>query len=74
MVMVLLFQAALTPEGRPAGVPIPVAPVVLWVMAVKAVLIQRVGVLEAVPAVLFGLTVTVLVAVASEQPPVPVTV
>ena len=53
-------QAAVTPAGKPVAVPIPVAPVVVRVMLVNAVLIQRVGVLEAVPAVLLGLTVLVM--------------
>ncbi len=64
--MVLETHAAVTPAGNPVAVPIPVAPVVACVMLVKAVLIQRVGVLDAVPAVLMGLTVLampVLVAV-----------
>ena len=57
--IVITFDAhdADTPAGRPVAVPIPVAPVVVRVMFVKAVLIHNVGVLEAVPAVLVGFTV-----------------
>lgn len=57
MVIVLLAQAADTPEGSPVTVPMPVAPFVAWVMAVKAVLIQSVGVEEAAPTVLTALKV-----------------
>jgi hypothetical protein len=45
--MVLDDHAALTPAGRPVAVPIPVAPVVEWVILVNAVLIHNVGVEEA---------------------------
>jgi hypothetical protein len=55
MVMVLEAQFAVTPAGSPLDVPMPVAPVVAWVMLVKALLMQSVGVLEAAPAVLFPL-------------------
>ena len=48
----------------------PVAPVVECVMFVKAVLIHKVGVLDAAPAVLFGVTVIVPVAFTIPQPPV----
>ena len=44
-------QAAVTPAGSPVAVPIPVAPVVVCVIFVNTVLIQRVGVEEAVPTV-----------------------
>jgi len=62
MVIVLLFQEAATPAGRPLApaVPafaIPVAPVVVYVILDNAVLIQTVGVEEGDAAVLFGLTV-----------------
>ena len=43
-------QAAVTPAGNPVAVPIPVAPVVLCVIAVNAVLIHKVGVEDAAPA------------------------
>jgi hypothetical protein len=54
----------------------PVAPVVAIVMLVSAVLIHKVGVLDGVPAVLFGVTVIVPVAVfvPPVQPPIIVTV
>ena len=68
--MVLVAQVAETPAGNPVAVPIPVAPVVVCVILVKAVLIHKVGVLDAAPAVLFGLTVMVPVALTLPQPPV----
>ena len=52
IVMVLTAQSAVTPAGSPVAVPIPVAPVVVCVIFVNAVLIHSVGVLEAVLAVL----------------------
>ena len=70
MVMVFAAQAAVTPAGRPVGVPMPVAPVVVCVILVSAVLIHSVGVEDAVPAVLSGVTVIVPVADTVPQPPV----
>ncbi len=70
MVMVLEAQAAFTPAGRPVAEPMPVAPVVVWVMLFKAVLIQSVGVEDAVPAVFTALTVMVPVAFTLPHPPV----
>ncbi len=70
MVIVLLAHAAVTPAGNPVAVPIPVAPVVVCVIFVKAVLIQSVGVLEAAPAVLAAVTVIVPVAFTAPHPPV----
>ena len=70
MVIVLFAQAALMPAGNPVAVPIPVAPVVACVIFVNAVLIHKVGVLEAAPAVLSGVTVIVPVAFTVPQPPV----
>ena len=70
MVIVLDAKAAVTPVGNPVAVPIPVAPVVAWVIAVNAVLIHNVGDDEAAPAVLFGVTTIVPVAVTLPQPPV----
>ena len=70
MVMVLVAQVAVTPVGSPVAVPIPVAPVVVCVIFVKAVLIHKVGVLEATLAVLAGVTVIVPVAFTVPQPPV----
>ena len=59
MVMVLDAQAALNPVGNPVAVPIPVAPVVVCVIFVRAELIHKVGVDEAAPTVLLAFTVTV---------------
>ena len=70
IVMVLPAQAAVTPDGSPMAVPMPVAPEVVCVIFVKVVLIQSVGVEEATPAVLFGVTVIVPVAFTVPQPPV----
>ena len=70
IVIALLAQAAVTPVGKPVAEPIPVAPVVVWVIAVNAVFIHNVGVLEAAPAVLLGVTVIVPVAFTEPQPPV----
>ena len=70
MVITFAAQAALTPVGSPVAVPMPVALVVACVILVKAVLIQSVGVEEAAPAVLFGVTVIVPVAFTLPQPPV----
>ncbi len=70
MVIVFAIQEAVTPAGSPVAVPIPVAPVVVWVILVNAVLIQSVGVEDAAPAVLAGVTVMVPVAFTLPQPPV----
>ena len=70
MVISLAAQAAVTPAGNPVGVPMPVAPVVLCVMAVNGVLMHKVGVEDATPTVLSGVTVIVPVAFALPQPPV----
>ena len=69
--IIIIFDAqiAFTPAGRPVGKPIPVAPVVLWVILLKAVLIHKVGVDEATPAVLAAITVIVPVAFAMPHPP-----
>lgn len=74
IVMVPEAQEAVTPAGSPVAVPIPVAPVVVCVILVKAVLRQTVGVLDAAPAARLGLTVNVEVLLALTvlvQPPVP---
>ena len=73
MVIVLLFKEAATPAGSPLApvVPafaIPVAPVVVWVIFVNALLTDNVGVDEGLPAVFAGVTVIVPVAVALPQP------
>ena len=70
MRMVSELNVALTPVGKPVGVPIPVAPVVVCVMVVRALLIQMVGVDEATLVVLSGVTVIVPVADTVPQPPV----
>ena len=51
-------HAAETPVGSPVAVPIPVAPVVEWVMFVIAELIHTDVEEEAVPAVFVAITVT----------------
>ena len=70
MVIVLDNQEAVTPAGRPVAVPMPVAPVVVWVIAGRAVLMQRVGVEEAAPTVLSGVTVMVPEAFTLPHPPI----
>jgi hypothetical protein len=63
-------QDAVTPDGKPVAVPMPVAPVVAIVMLVKTVLMHNVGVDDGLPAVLSGVTVIVPVAFTLPQPPV----
>ena len=70
IVMVLAAHAAVTPAGKPVAAPMPVAPVVVCVIGVKAVLIHSVGVDEATLAVLLAVTVIVPVAFIAPQPPV----
>jgi hypothetical protein len=70
MVIVLLAHDAVTPAGNPVAVPIPVAPVVVWVMAgLSAVLIQSV-LAALLVTVLFGVTMIVPVAFTVPHPPV----
>ena len=69
IVIVLPAQAADTPVGKPVVDPIPVAPTVVWLISVKAVLMQRVGVEDAAETVLL-FTVMVPVAFTAPQPPV----
>ena len=64
------LNVALTPAGKPVGVPMPVAPVVVCVMVDNEVLIHNVGVLDAALVVLSGVTVIVPVADTVPQPPV----
>jgi hypothetical protein len=64
------LNVALTPEGKPVAVPMPVAPVVVCVMVANEVLIHNVGVDEATLVVLSGVTVIVPVADTVPQPPV----
>jgi hypothetical protein len=70
IVIVLAAHEAVTPVGRPVAVPIPLAPVVVCVIDVRAVLMQRVGVEEEEPTVLSGVTVMVPVAFTVSHPPV----
>ena len=75
IVIVPADQVALTPAGRPLApdtpsLAIPVAPVVVCVILVIAVLIQTVGVDEGPLAVLAAVTVIVPVALTAPQPPV----
>ena len=75
IVIVLLAKAALTPAGKPLApetpaFDIPVAPMVVCVIFVNAVLIHSVGVLDAAPDVLAAVTVMVPVALTPPQPPV----
>ena len=69
IVIVLAAHDAVTPVGKPVAAPIPVAPVVVCVIAVSAVLIHNVGVLDAAVTVLAGVTVIVPVAFTVPQPP-----
>ena len=69
IVIVLVAQAAVNPVGKPVAAPIPVAPVVVCVIAVSAVLIHKVGVLDGALTVLAGVTVIVPVAFTVPQPP-----
>ena len=70
--MVIVFdpKEAVTPAGKPVAAPMAVAPVVVCVMFVSAVLIQSVGEDDAAPTVLAGVTVMVPVAFTFPQPPV----
>ncbi|MNR42499.1 hypothetical protein D3C85_1610200 [compost metagenome] len=70
MVIVFEAHAAVTPAGNPAAVPMPVALTVVCVIAVKAVLIHKVGVDDAAVTVLFGVTIIVPVAFTVPHPPV----
>ena len=73
--MVFPAQAAETPAGKPFApatplLAIPVAPVVVWVKLVNAVLIQTGLITGADVTVLSGVTVKVPVALTAPQPPV----
>ena len=70
IVIVLFAQAALTPVGKPEAEPIPVAPIVVCVIFVNAVLMHCVGVLDAALTVLTAVTVMVPVAFTLPYPPV----
>ena len=70
--MVIVFPAkeAVTPAGKPVATPMPVARVVVWVIAVNTVLIHKVGLEDPAPTVISGVTVIVPVALTVPQPPV----
>ena len=75
IVILLPAHIAETPAGKPLApdtplFEIPVAPVVVLVIFVKVVLIHNVGLLDAVPGVLFAVTMIVPVAFILPQPPV----
>ena len=79
IIIVLVAHCAEIPEGNPFApetplFAIPVAPVVVWVTAVIALLTQTVGEEDAAETVLLELTVIVPFAVTEPQPPVNVTV
>ena len=59
-----------TPGGKPVDVPIPVAPPVVWLMAVNGVFEQNIGLMT--PAVTVLIEITVIVPVAVTKPQVPV--
>jgi hypothetical protein len=68
IVMVLEAHVAVMPAGKFVAAPMPVAPVVEWVMAAaKAVFTHNTGEDEAAPTVLFADTTTEYVAVAAVQ-------
>ena len=70
MVIVFNDQAAVTPVGKPVAFPIPVAPVVVWVIfGDKAILIHKVVVIPGA-AVFNGVTIIVPVAFTLPHPPV----
>ena len=70
IVSTLLYHDALTPEGKPDAMPIPVATLVLCVIFVNGLLIHTVGVVDATVTVLLGRTVILPVAFTFPQPPV----
>jgi hypothetical protein len=70
MVIVFANHAAVTPAGKPTAAPMPAAPVVVWVIAVRGVLIHSVGVEEGPLTVLLAVTLIVPVALTAPHPPV----
>ena len=68
--IVLAAHKAVTPVGNPVAVPIPVAPVAVWVIDGNTVLIHKTGVLDAPVTVLSGFTIMLPVANTALQPPV----
>ena len=67
--MVFDAQVAVMPVGKPTAIPMPVAPVVVWVIGVKVVVEHNIG-LDDGENVIPGVTVIVPVAVIVPQPPV----
>jgi hypothetical protein len=72
MVIKLFTHKAVTPVGSPAAIPMPVAPVVVNVIGVSAVLMQSVGFEDGPTAVLFAGS-TMLNAILLVQPVASVT-
>ena len=70
MVIVSANHRAVTPAGRPLGVPMPVAFVVVCLISVKMELTHKVGVEEAALTVLLGEMIILPVAFTFPQPPV----
>ncbi len=69
IVITLADQVAVTPEGKPDAVPIPVARVVVCVIfGVKTVFTANVGLEDAALAVLSTQGVTVVVEIVGEEP------
>ncbi len=68
--ILLEAQLAITPSGKPTGVPIPVAPLVKCDISVSSESTHSVGEEDAIPAVLMLAMVIVPVAVTLLQPPV----
>ena len=64
------LNIALTPVGNPVATPMPVAPVVICVMVVIALLMQIVGVDDAALVVFAEITFIVPIADTVPQPPV----
>jgi len=69
-VIVFDAHAAVTPAGKPVAAPMPVALAVVWVIAVRGVLMHNVGVDDAALTVMLAVTVIVPVALTVPQPPV----
>ena len=68
IVITLADQEAVTPEGKPVAVPMPVARVVVCAIFVKAVLTVSVGLDDPALAVLSTQGVTVVVVIVGEGP------
>ena len=72
IVITLANQEAVTPEGKPVAVPMPVARVVECVIFVNTVFTNSVGVDDAAPAAQAGVALTVILPVAFTLPHPPV--